>query len=193
MKRHALSLAGALVASYALAACGRSELDVPEDVPDADVVIDVPLDRPDTPDVPIVPDRPDVPGPSQCFSDRECDDSLTCNGVERCQSGRCAQGPALACNDNVVCTVDQCVEGRGCVFTPDNSRCFAPAFCDPMRDGTPVECVSDRDCDNGDPCDGAERCRAGRCTAGDAPRLRRRRGLHHRPLPPRPRLREPPR
>ncbi len=165
MKRHVLSLAGALVASYALAACGRSELDVPEDVPDAHVVIDVPLDRPDTPDVPIVPDRPDVPGP-QCFSDRDCDDSLTCNGVESCQSGRCAQGPAPACNDGVVCTVDQCVEGRGCVFAPDNNRCISPAFCDPLRDCTPVECASDANCDNGDPCDGAERCAAGRCTRG---------------------------
>ena len=43
MKRPLLSLAGALVAAYALTACGRSELDVPEDVPDADVRVDVPV------------------------------------------------------------------------------------------------------------------------------------------------------
>ncbi len=165
MKRHALSLAGVLLASYALAACGRSELDVPEDVPDAHVVVDVPLDRPDTPPV----DRPDVPDTEpSCTNDFQCNDGLSCNGAEVCLQGRCAPGPALACNDNVVCTVDQCVEGRGCVFSPDNSRCFAPAFCDPMRDCTPVECTSDANCDNGDPCDGAESCRAGRCARGPA-------------------------
>jgi hypothetical protein len=164
MKRPLLSFAGALVAAYALAACGRSELDVPEDVPDADVAVDVPLDRPDTPDV---PDRPDIPGP-QCVSNRDCDDALLCNGVESCQSGRCVPGPAPVCDDNVVCTVDQCVEGRGCAFAPDSSRCIAPAFCDPMRDCTPVECVRDDNCDNGDPCDGAERCGGGRCVRGDA-------------------------
>ncbi len=166
MKRHVLSLAGALVASYALAACGRSELDVPEDVPDARVVVDVPLDRADTPDVPDVLDVPDVPDVSQCMSARDCDDGRTCNGAESCTDGRCLPGAPPVCNDGVVCTVDQCVEGRGCIATPDNNRCISPAFCDPVRDCTPVECVSDANCDDGDPCDGVERCTAGRCVRG---------------------------
>jgi hypothetical protein len=164
MKRQVLSLAGALLAGYALAACGRSELDFPEDVPDADVMVDVPLDRPDTPDVPDVPDVPDIQ--PACSSDRDCNDGLICNGAEVCAGGRCVAGPAMPCNDGVVCTVDQCVEGRGCVSVPDNNRCVAPAFCDPMRDCTPVECTRDAECDNGDPCDGAERCGGGRCVRG---------------------------
>ncbi len=136
--------------------CGRTPLDLPED--DSGVAGDVPLDRSDTP-VPF-PDRP-------CQANADCLDGLFCNGEERCVGGFCQPGARLNCDDGVSCTVDTCEESsRACVNRPDNSRCAAPATCDPTRDCTAGTCTSAVECDDGDPCTGRETCVAGRCARG---------------------------
>jgi hypothetical protein len=151
--RHALSCFASLVA-FALVGCGRTPLDVPEG--DGAVAVDVPLDRPDTPPT----DRP-------CMANADCNDNLVCNGEERCVGGFCQAGTPINCDDGVGCTVDLCDEStRACVNRPDNTRCTAPATCDPSRDCTAVPCTTAADCDDGDPCTGAESCAAGRCVRG---------------------------
>ncbi|MBL8602489.1 MAG: hypothetical protein JNK72_11255 [Myxococcales bacterium] len=151
-----LSLCMVLVSAWALSACGRSELVGPD--PDAAVVGDVPLDQPDTPDVP--PDR-------SCQSNAECNDGRFCNGVERCEGGLCRPGLAVNCDDGVSCTVDRCDDASGrCTSLPNDGLCMS-GRCDPVRDCTAIQCTNDRGCDNGNLCDGAERCVAGLCTRGE--------------------------
>jgi len=55
-----------------------------------------------TRDVGLVPD---------CYSDAHCDDSLYCNGVERCVGGECIPGTPPDCDDGLDCTTDWCYEG----------------------------------------------------------------------------------
>jgi hypothetical protein len=73
-----------------------------------------------------------------------CDDQLVCNGAETCsaQAG-CVAGTAVACADNVPCTLDQCQEPGVCVHLP---QAFA--------------------CDDGNICNGAEACTATGCQPG---------------------------
>jgi hypothetical protein len=47
-----------------------------------------------------------------------CSDGFSCNGAETCQSGACADGADLNCDDGNICTVDSCDEATGCVNTP---------------------------------------------------------------------------
>ncbi|MFO0684797.1 MAG: hypothetical protein U0234_22260 [Sandaracinus sp.] len=96
----------------------------------------------------------------RCTSDRDCDDSLTCNGFEACVSGQCVRSSPLSCEDGVPCTADLCVEGAGCVSRPDdtlcppNNRCVPNVGCVPTTTG----CRSDIDCDDGLQCNGREVC-----------------------------------
>lgn len=61
---------------------------------------------------------PLVPPPPECIADEDCDDHFYCSGIERCRAGRCTLGIPIDCNDNNVCTIDQCDEvGRRCVTT----------------------------------------------------------------------------
>ena len=53
-----------------------------------------------------------------------CDDGDPCNGVETCSPMTgCEQGTPLDCRDFLACTVDECIQGLGCVFVPDHSSC----------------------------------------------------------------------
>ncbi|MEZ4408034.1 MAG: MopE-related protein [Polyangiales bacterium] len=152
-----------LTAFFALG-CGRSALEVPDD-PDANVPVDVPGDLGDTPDLPDAPDG-DVPD-GGCTNSAQCDDNVFCNGVESCVAGRCVAGSPPVCDDGVSCTRDRCDEARrACVAEADNTRCALPAVCDPVRDCTVVRCRADAECDNGNVCDGAERCSGGLCVTG---------------------------
>ncbi len=154
--RNALSLTAAAFLVFFFAGCGRSELDSPpEDVPDVDVPVDVPDDNPDTPDV--------LP---PCSSSAACDDGRFCNGREQCLNGQCSPGVPLNCDDGVDCTTDQCDDAaQACRNSPDASRCMGGS-CDPMRGCSNVQCRFDAECDNGDICDGSERCAGGRCLRG---------------------------
>ena len=90
-----------------------------------------------------VPDPGFNPVPDPCRSDRECDDGLFCNGVEKCDGGECvASSPPCA---------ELCDEAL--------RECYYP------EDG----CRSDRECDDGLFCNGAERCERGECVASSTP------------------------
>src|SRR5438309_66089 len=89
-----------------------------------------------------------------------CDNSQFCNGIATCNpaDGQCEGRTPPSCDDGSVCTTDSCEPtanggAGGCVNAPI-------AGC----------CQADADCDNGDPCDGAETCntQAGACQPGPA-------------------------
>ncbi|MBL8949354.1 MAG: lamin tail domain-containing protein [Myxococcaceae bacterium] len=67
--------------------------------------------------------------------DTACNDTLTCNGPERCVAGACTPGMAPSCNDNDVCTMDSCGEPEGCA----NVR-------------IPGCCIAGNECNDNDPC-----------------------------------------
>ena len=107
-----------------------------------------------------------------CRRDADCDDGRFCNGAETCgPEGRCLPGPAIGCADMIDCTVDTCSESvRGCVSTPDSSRCPMGLLCDVAAGGCSARrCRSAAECQDGAFCNGAERCVAGRCLGGTAP------------------------
>lgn len=111
----------------------------------------------------------DAGPPSRCDSADDCDDGLVCNGAEFCAGDRCGPGRPVLCDDGISCTVDACVEGAGsCTSRPDDSRCDFGLRCDPFRDCVPVTmgCGSDFECDDGDLCNGSERCDFGTCVPG---------------------------
>jgi hypothetical protein len=142
----------AAVVALGLAACGRTELEAPEDIPVPDAS-DVVTDRPDVPDV-------------VCRTNRDCDDGVFCNGTEQCVASACQPGIPVACDDGVACTRDSCDEGTGtCVSAPDNTRCVAPAVCDIRRGCTSTACMTDAQCDDGNVCNGRETCAAGACVS----------------------------
>jgi hypothetical protein len=70
-----------------------------------------------------------------------CNDGKTCTGPDTCSTGVCGGG-ALSCDDQVACTVDSCSEAFG--------GCVA--------NSTGCACASSGDCDDGNPCNGAETC-----------------------------------
>jgi hypothetical protein len=74
-----------------------------------------------------------------------CADGNICNGFETCQSGVCAAGKALGCDDGNPCTSDLCDPVSGCKH-------------EPVADGT--------SCADPNVCDGEEVCKAGRCVTG---------------------------
>ena len=100
-----------------------------------------------------------------------CDDDEVCTQGDVCQDGECTSGEPVVCNDNVGCTVDVCIPGGGCDYTPDNSACAdgnecTSDLCDlangcsnpPVANQTPCgqegwKCV-DGQCVESQPCDG---------------------------------------
>lgn len=100
-----------------------------------------------------------------CETDQDCDDTLYCNGAERCVMGRCAAGTS-PCDDRYSCTVDSCdEEGRRCVRTPndsvcgDGNACNGVERCDPTTPGAlpgtgcqPVRPDDQIDCDDRNTC-----------------------------------------
>jgi cysteine-rich repeat protein len=84
-----------------------------------------------------------------CEADTECDPAGRCAG-RACVAGACVAVPPVDCDDGRAGNVDTCVlDGAG---TPRcRHTCFGPAACD-----------------DGNACNGAERCAAGACAAGPA-------------------------
>ncbi len=127
---------------------------------------------------------------SACRSALDCDDGRFCNGVERCEAGRCVPGPAPLVDDGVDCTEDRCDETRGwVVHTPRHELCSDGLWCngvercqpllgcrpgnpEPIDDG--IECTRDR-CDEDsdsvvhepgdDLCHDGSECTLDRCDA----------------------------
>ena len=131
---------------------------------------------------------------------RQCDDSLVCNGAESCdpETGECLAGNPPELDDGVECTVDECdEEGKKVVNTPTDELCddgnpctvamcdaemgcimeFATGTCDDgdpcTDDDTCTEGVclgKDKDCDDGEFCNGVEQCNgeSGECEPGEA-------------------------
>ena len=88
------------------------------------------------------------PSGDACETDADCDNGLFCDGAEVCSDGFCAAGDSPTASDEESCVIAECDEATDSVFFfADNSLC-----------------------DNGDVCDGVERCdvRLG-CVAGIAP------------------------
>ncbi|MBN1774355.1 MAG: hypothetical protein JXB32_24050, partial [Deltaproteobacteria bacterium] len=85
----------------------------------------------------------------ECETAYDCSDGVYCNGVEQCVRGWCLEPEAVACDDGLDCTHDECNEDlKTCTFTPDDALC-----------------------DDHDPCTGVEHCVAtaretGGCVAG---------------------------
>lgn len=65
-------------------------------------------------------------------------DNIFCNGLDICDPKYgCVPGP-LPCDDNILCTVDQCDEAsKSCTHIPNNNLCQNPclidAICDPHK------------------------------------------------------------
>lgn len=59
-----------------------------------------------------------------------CNDTLTCNGTERCMSGACTAGTNLNCADSDACTMDMCAEPSGCTNMRIPGCCLVTMDCD---------------------------------------------------------------
>jgi hypothetical protein len=70
-----------------------------------------------------------------------CSDGLTCTSPDTCTAAKCG-GAAVKCDDGVACTVDSCSEQLG-GCTSNSAACA---------------CKTNPDCDDGNPCNGAETC-----------------------------------
>jgi hypothetical protein len=96
-----------------------------------------------------------------CENDDECDDLQACNGRERCEDAApgngCVPGDAPDCDDLIDCTVDTCVDPKGCENHVDPTFCGGDA-CMPMvcvtEGGRERGCqpVDPPECFDGNPC-----------------------------------------
>jgi hypothetical protein len=107
-----------------------------------------------------------------CTSDVACDDGRTCTD-DVCIEGKCAHLPIDArCPAVSVCGVGVCIgdavaDPSGCTVKPDAAKCKSTegcveSTCVPLK----ATCTTDRDCGDGNLCDGVERCVAGHCEHG---------------------------
>jgi len=100
-----------------------------------------------------------------------CDDGLFCT-VDTCNPALpgtgCSHAP-LSCpdTDGVACTSDVCSEASdSCLVSAQNDLCPAGQLCAPGVGCSVVACTQDADCDDGNPCNGVETCKAKACQAG---------------------------
>lgn len=109
----------------------------------------------------------------ECYRGVECRDGNPAT-EDTCVEGLCRNEritPDLDCDDLIFCTVDRAEDGM-CRHDPDNGRCEMGTVCSPaLGRCVPTGCVSDEECDDGDPCNGAEECNfvTGACVAGSPP------------------------
>ncbi len=96
----------------------------------------------------------------------DCSDGDPCDGLEKCGTGGCTDGPPPVCNDGKACTVDYCKPKVGCVFPfepkatgcDDGAECTTDDHCDGTGTciGTPKAgpgcCAKNADCDDGYAC-----------------------------------------
>ncbi|MEC9072587.1 MAG: PQQ-binding-like beta-propeller repeat protein, partial [Myxococcota bacterium] len=82
-----------------------------------------------------------------CAEDANCDDGVFCNGPETCDPGThtCQAPVPPVCDDEVECTLD---------------------FCNVDTDACDVDTDNHEFCDDGEPCNGNEKCAKSGCIAG---------------------------
>ena len=121
---------------------GTGEVDQPRDDADA-VVADA-------------TDFGEDPGMTDALSDAAADDPSSDEATG--PDGGCTN--ADDCDDCIDCTIDSCDSETGeCRHAIDPDFCLPPRFCEPARMGCwPPLCATDAECDDGDLCNGAERC-----------------------------------
>ncbi len=73
-----------------------------------------------------------------------CEDGDPCTIGDTCQTGICAAGTSLNCNDGNLCTDDACEAGEGCAYSHNEAAC-----------------------DDGDLCTLGDVCSFGECEAGE--------------------------
>ncbi len=106
--------------------------------------------------------------------DPRCDDGRACTD-DICVGGHCAHLPIDArCPNSGACGVGVCLgdavsDPSGCGTKPDASRCKPNEGCgtDLACATLRASCTSDRDCADGNLCDGVERCVGGACVHGE--------------------------
>jgi hypothetical protein len=102
----------------------------------------------------------------QCFVDSDCDDNSVCNGSESCQGNVCVAGAALSCAAPSECTIGVCDAVSGCQVDPQPDGVACSGGLCLSGSCQAVDCVTDSQCDDLDPCTGQERCVANFCAAG---------------------------
>gem|GEM_PF-5178634 len=131
---------------------------------------------------------PPPPPPPGCTRDEQCDDGNACTD-DTCVGGKCVFTPNdELCDDQDECTDDWCDPVEGCMHEPvecpdDQDKCtndlcdpvegciYEPVdcpegqVCDPET-GECVECLTDDDCDDGNPCT-IDKCIDGACVHTD--------------------------
>ena len=107
-----------------------------------------------------------------CSGDLDCDDLDPCSGVERCTDAVCTFGDAVDANGEEcflesdmrgLCLDGVCVpEGCGDGAVRDDEECDDGNLDDGdgCESDCTLTCTSDRDCNDEDPCNGAESCDA---------------------------------
>ena len=95
-----------------------------------------------------------LPGTGECVevnaeNGKACEDGNECTENDACEEGECTGAHTVICDDTNLCTVDACVFGKGCVFTPvdcdDGNVCTVEPPCEAA-----VGCVHEPDDDNPD-------------------------------------------
>lgn len=67
---------------------------------------------------------------AECVTSADCVDEVSCNGVERCDAGRCEPGEPVGCADELACTADSCAEPFGdCWHVRSDDACEAGSTC----------------------------------------------------------------
>lgn len=99
--------------------------------------------------------QPDVRLGEPCTSTAQCNDGCFCNGIELCIDGVCVAGDP-PCDDGVECTIDVCDEEAGtCAFEPDDSVCDDGNVCNGEERCVPYDGCRPGlrlTCTDGDPC-----------------------------------------
>ena len=105
-----------------------------------------------------------------------CDDGADCSVGDSCQGGFCA-GQGLDCAVCETCNpaggcdlqLNACKIDGDCILAGDANPANPCQSCQPAADPGGWTDDDSKTCDDGDPCNGAELCSAGACTAGAPP------------------------
>ena len=117
-----------------------------------------------------------------CKNGDPCNDDDPCTVNDRCTDNHC-DGDLIACDDQVPCTDDSCVDGQ-CQSAVQDGYCLIGGACWSEAQKNPVNACQScthaasavgwtnsdgAACDDGDPCTAGEACAAGACSGGAPP------------------------